>query len=413
MIRRLKSEVVHNLPCKSRIIRNVAPDQKYVKEITEITKKSGQIDAAIREGSKSNAEIAALKNEQGVLMNSLYRLTGLSKLEAIKAELLTLIEEARVRRVCDQSAAEQALVTRQMDGDLNVRAACNPNIHLGASDETKMMHGAGSHQDLPVSGSSPILIMGDGLIDTASEEEDAKAEISQGSSLRRSQRLSLQGSMQPQRKRLRLGLQSPSLTNHTLVDGSGENIEGCEDDEDVEDGDLDKLLLVGNTQCSQSSSSSSASPAPKSRRIEESDFFVDSPLNGDGGGSLSRKGKAGRVHDDVHADPPSTGSKKAKQRSIYDLMNEVVSRVQTKKKISSLGKKIIVFAHHQCVLDAIVKFLKEINVNHIRVDGKTSQAAKRSLIAQFQEDDLVRRLYKYKHTLRHIGGYFITDFIII
>jgi SNF2 family DNA or RNA helicase len=60
---------------------------------------------------------------------------------------------------------------------------------------------------------------------------------------------------------------------------------------------------------------------------------------------------------------------------------------KSKEVYRGLGKKILVFAHHHCVLDALETFLREKEVGHVRIDGTYSHAHKHVLVTQFQEDD--------------------------
>ncbi len=59
---------------------------------------------------------------------------------------------------------------------------------------------------------------------------------------------------------------------------------------------------------------------------------------------------------------------------------------------SGLGKKILVFVHHKDVMDAIEDSLRELAVQYVRIDGGVSAAARNTLIARFQEDDVVSDL---------------------
>eukprot|EP01033_Poteriospumella_lacustris_P007095 gene7095-5103_t len=56
---------------------------------------------------------------------------------------------------------------------------------------------------------------------------------------------------------------------------------------------------------------------------------------------------------------------------------------------STASRKILVFAHHQRVLDAIEHVLREANVGYVRVDGKTTSAKKSRFIEQFQTDPAI------------------------
>ena len=56
-------------------------------------------------------------------------------------------------------------------------------------------------------------------------------------------------------------------------------------------------------------------------------------------------------------------------------------------KYKGLGKKILMFAHHQDVLDGIEDYLREARVGYIRIDGKTEMKSRSVAVKKFQEDD--------------------------
>ena len=60
------------------------------------------------------------------------------------------------------------------------------------------------------------------------------------------------------------------------------------------------------------------------------------------------------------------------------------------KKYRGLGKKIIVFAHHLDVMDAIEDSLRALQVSYIRVDGSVNKTVRNDKIKKFQDDDDVK-----------------------
>ncbi len=57
------------------------------------------------------------------------------------------------------------------------------------------------------------------------------------------------------------------------------------------------------------------------------------------------------------------------------------------KQYRGLGQKILIFAHHIDVMDAIVNALQDDRVSYVRIDGSASTAARADRIAHFQNDD--------------------------
>jgi len=51
--------------------------------------------------------------------------------------------------------------------------------------------------------------------------------------------------------------------------------------------------------------------------------------------------------------------------------------------------KIVIFAHHQVMLNAVERKLRDLGLRHMRIDGATSKPLRDSQIRQFQEDDQV------------------------
>ena len=99
MIRRTKADVIDCIPDKVREIRYVEPDQHLLPELRRIQKRSDEVKAAMRDPRKGETELQELRNEDQQLLNNLYKVTGLSKIQSIKVELVKLIEEARKSRL--------------------------------------------------------------------------------------------------------------------------------------------------------------------------------------------------------------------------------------------------------------------------------------------------------------------------
>ena len=64
----------------------------------------------------------------------------------------------------------------------------------------------------------------------------------------------------------------------------------------------------------------------------------------------------------------------------------VISYLQ---KLLNLRKKILVFAHHQEMLDSIEEFYKSKNCEYIRIDGSTPSNKRHAMIEKFQNQSNV------------------------
>ena len=97
MIRRLKVDVLSQLPSKIRSKINIIPDDKYVKEIKKILSECGNIDQIMSEMDFSNTTTANLEEEDTQTnmfqaFSKLYRLTGMAKIQGLKDYMSELIE---------------------------------------------------------------------------------------------------------------------------------------------------------------------------------------------------------------------------------------------------------------------------------------------------------------------------------
>eukprot|EP01040_Poterioochromonas_malhamensis_P015443 gene15443-17281_t len=108
MIRRLKEQVIQELPDKKRERLYVEVDQSYAGEINRIQKLTNYIDSEMKNPMKDQEEKRKLSQQREQLLLEYYRVTGLSKIGGIKREVLRLIEAARVQKAIAESALDEA-----------------------------------------------------------------------------------------------------------------------------------------------------------------------------------------------------------------------------------------------------------------------------------------------------------------
>lgn len=99
MIRRLKSEVINNLPEKRREVRKVQPDSIYLQQMKDIRSEMDTLQRAAKDPANSTEAAEILNMQSRTLMNRYCRLTGMSKIKRVTEEIEKLVQEARANRL--------------------------------------------------------------------------------------------------------------------------------------------------------------------------------------------------------------------------------------------------------------------------------------------------------------------------
>lgn len=270
MIRRLKINVVENLPIKARETRYVNSDPKFASDINRIQKRSIFLDNKIKESNSSDKKKFFQEKEQ--LLTEYYQVTGLSKINAIKDEVIHEINQARINRALEISIQES---TQNNNDSID----CFQNI--------------ASINEPPLS---------DSVFLALDIEDDFIAKS---------------------------GSFSPKIPKNLISDDLEDNL--VDSDEEFHDNSfLGKRVLK------------------RKNLLQNEENF-------------------------------STEKEKI----------DITSPNKKSKSTNTIGMKILVFAHHQSVLDAIEDALKEVDVGYIRVDGKTSSTKKVSSLNSFNNDSSV------------------------
>ena len=107
---------------------------------------------------------------------------------------------------------------------------------------------------------------------------------------------------------------------------------------------------------------------------------------------LSHKGSGSLLDDDDVTDFPEVaqgtkGKGKSKGKRKKAIIGEGASPAKPRGVEYHAGRKIIVFAHHLAVLDALDAGLREMGEAFIRIDGSTSKPMRNSGLQRFSEDD--------------------------
>jgi SNF2 family DNA or RNA helicase len=322
MIRRLKSDVINNLPTKSREVRRVKPDAEYLGPLHALQEEMRINKAAIYSSKSSSDKSEFLNHQSRLLLTKLCGITGMSKINKVVIELEKLIEEANEAR--KNADTEEEIVP------FPERA---PRVETTSSE---------SHIAPP----EPLAL---GII----EQDFLTEPIEQNSvvvDLCECEDVIV------------------DITHQNLIPGA--TAEGLVDSDDEE------------TVQEQKRKSEAA-------MFEDDDddiFFCRKPLG------VRKKRVKVEARKDISSD--DFQEERGDWRSILDFSHSTKPKKSKKKKeevqptqpLKPLGKKILVFAHHHDVLDAIEGCVRRKGVGYVRVDGTVTGAARATLISRFQKD---------------------------
>jgi SNF2 family DNA or RNA helicase len=318
MIRRLKSDVISNLPTKSREVRRVKPDAEYLSPLHALQEEMRINKAAIYSSKTSSDSSEFLNHQSRLLLTKLCGITGMSKINKVVIELEKLIEEANeARRNAD---AEEDIVP------FPERVSRGEAIDLEPPTEVAPIAIGLVEQDFltePIQEESVVIDLCDC---------DMKLNVIPHENL-------------------------PRAAAEGLVDS---------DDEEPHNQKRKSEVIETNED------------------DDDDIFFCRKPL-----GARKKKIKVEASSSDDFQE------EKGNWRNILDFSQTKVKKSKKKKEVQefessrplkSLGKKILVFAHHHDVLDAIEGCVRRKGVGYVRVDGTVTGAARATLISRFQKD---------------------------
>ena len=312
MIRRLKSQVAHELPDKRRETRYVKPDPCYLPEIKRLRKAADQFAEQLRDPRNDAAALKRLTSAVQVNMVAQYEVCGLAKIPGVVEEIKTLLTAAKLIRPHNSphcSSCRQIATKSNSSGVIDLCAddklpsypvlSTIENDAIGFSEEVIELDAT------PERGK-----------DSVSEEEDDL----------------LFSEPKKQKISKKKAHSKPSRIKKRKRQSKYKYLESSEDEGSVED------LEECESECEEAGDEAAAAW----RRILR-------------GCSVSK------------AAASKAGGSGSKERTSH---------------------KIIVFAHHKKVMDALEDCLRDFGVLYIRVDGDATQAKRDALIKQFQDDDL-------------------------
>ena len=383
MIRRMKKDVMSELPDKVREAIFVDPDPDKLQQLKAIRKRLDELQNDLKNDRLEDSIKQQKRNEQQTLMNHFCQVTGIAKIQGIKKELLQLVEHATLERILAESVDDrknfQMEQTNSIEPD-NSKPFCEevtiPEIEINAEkdlsankivergllleieEDIVTMDMRENKGVVEGRGEDPSRQEGGSLVDTSDElsvdessPEKKSASTQQIVQKTGRKRLRKCNEFSPTKGRLaKSNAKSKINRSVALEDDETVDLIDDEDEEDLYWNEKDEEIsnqkgkMVKNTKDNNDSESDS-----NDRKIDK-----------------KKKGK--KI------------TKKNKQQSAAELPAPSYRR---------LGKKILVFAHHHEVLDAIQELLLENNIVHVRIDGKVTPTAKAKadLVHRFQEDD--------------------------
>lgn len=417
MIRRLKADVVKSLPKKSRELRYVEPDATFLPELRRLDNQMKTTEKKLLEASHDSAEMMKLKRDSQQLLLQFYQITGMCKIKAIQKELFHRINEARLARATEDSMpaetnpssssssaspSKASLAVMELEDDVVMQTQtihhevhASDVAHHTRDDAPRVMH---LEQDMVLESTPPLTVEMAATIlshasleykrkkiDPAVEEEDALVDTDEEAAeeamfnehqkrkalLRGGSKV--KGKREVDSKRVTRKTSAQNNKDHYFEESEG-SVYADDDEEEEEDeyGDYEE---------------------------EEDEEFEEEDVKGKRKSSSSRSNKRRSIG-------KQSSAKTKKQKSPVDddvdeddiiIFEDEELKKQSKDKVvtaaKSLGQKILVFAHHHKVLDAIEEVLRTSEVGYIRVDGSTSQSRKTALIDEFKTQANVSLVY--------------------
>ncbi len=98
MIRRIKHDVLKQLPDKLREVRYITVDPNYESDLKQMQKRIGELDKLCSSGSLDPGRLVKLNSEKDSLFTKYYEVTGMCKVKGIQQELTHLLKDARIQR---------------------------------------------------------------------------------------------------------------------------------------------------------------------------------------------------------------------------------------------------------------------------------------------------------------------------
>jgi SNF2 family DNA or RNA helicase len=335
MIRRLKSEVAHELPQKDREIKYLNPDPCYLPEIKRLKAEGDQIYRQMKDPRNDSAAQKKLQSDQQGNMVRQYSVCGLSKIKGVIEEIVLLLEEAK-------------LVKPDRDRSTSAVPISTEVINLYEAPEI----------------ASPV---------SSRLEEDVLSEVKK--SFVAEDEEWMRGSEDDEVSKRPPSRLKRKSAHRVLLD--------CNDEDDDD-------FLFEDHKLGEPNKSSKRKAG--SNRIQSASSRITSSTTDDYDSAEDEGAQAWK--DLLKGKGKSTHKSKAKvkgSQSKSEIGDGRAEKLSRRDEVEELGlirgvqsKKIIVFAHHKEVMNALEDLLRDYGVSYIRVDGEVTQNKRDVSIKKFQ-----------------------------
>lgn len=342
MIRRLKENILTELPEKQRELHTVELDPCYLSQLRKLEKEAARLNESLKNPRNDSATNNKIKSEQQANMTLQYTSCGLAKIAGVVKFIRELLEEARDSQR-DRDLEEYGVEIEET----SAADCCAHSEELWTSDARSSDTRRSRRTSASSSNAKDVIVIDADEDDVIFGDNSLLRSASKNQATATASGIELSG-----RKRLR----SKKKTAKTA------------------DGSDDDVLFVDNSYLKPSSDSKNSSKKGSSALFADTDETSEDYRSDKDEAAvawktlLSGKTRGGKSSSKVSGKSGRTGK-------------------GSKKQTRCLDHKIIVFAHHAAVMDALEDCLRDMNVAHIRVDGKVSSSKRDVLIKKFQEDD--------------------------
>ena len=317
---RRMKDEVVKLPEKNREILQVEPDPLFIDQLKNCKNELKAVDDAIADPRNDYDTKQQLRSESRRILINYINVTGLAKVNRVKEELVRIIGELKEKN--HQKLPEVVIVPKTCD-DL-----FEDHVEEVGKDQISAKLSTSSYQHKDQNDLSPKTIH-------AKKKKKTK----------KRSRVILDYSDSDSVSDTEYTLDAVESVQHGTVN---------EDDIIIIDG-----AEVGDKKQDEGHSEKQKEPRDVWKAILNPDFAAPKrTVNSKSQTSVTNKGKKGDAY----------GSLKRK----------------VKLPNATIGEKILIFGHHKSVMDSLEDCIKDMNLNHIRVDGEVSVANRDSLINQFQ-----------------------------
>lgn len=411
MVRRLKGEVATSLPPKTREIKYILPDPKYLHELRTIKAEMESLKKKMESSIGIDESITAkLKSQQQQQILRYKQVTGLSKVIGVSNIIKDTVRRMKERVARELNAPEPIVVDRSGDvyrhpqevTDLTGDITANDDYFEKLEDDVIMSDTVVEKNVLlePVAKYAPVTDIfvadeDDEAICASDEDSDKRSKINAQTRIR------LKRACERSSNKA-----SPSIQNFSskknaaahltkrVLRSAGKNPEKHADLEPSES-DGEDLFFI---DAPESKKYEKKSRLNKHDTIDSSSGDDDLLLGGrgeDDGEEIKYSQSASewkRVLGGMG--PKGENVRHSKKRKAEDSPISSAKKfgVPTKAPLllrkNRLPEKIIIFAYHREVMDLLEECLRDLEVDYVRLDGASSNSTRNETVTDFQDRDM-------------------------